>query len=91
MLLVKTLWHWCGLPLRLAMYLCAFIFGHPMIFTPLVAAGTAALFWKHEIQLGGMGVMVLGLLVMWVAETMGGENNAWPARSPFAPPMPIET
>ncbi len=91
MSLLKTLWHWCGLPLRLAMYLCAFIFGHPAIFTPVVALATAAAFWKHEIQFGGAGVMVLGLLLMWMAETMGAENTAWPARSPFAPPMPLET
>ncbi len=87
---LKTLWYWCGLPLRLALYFCAFIFGHPMIFTPLVALGTAAAFWDRQIQLGGLGIMVLGLLVMWLAETLGSENPAWPARSPFAQPEPAE-
>jgi len=90
MSMLKTLWHWCGLPMRLSLYFCAFIFGHPLIFTPLVALGTAAAFWDHRGQLGGAGVMVLGLLLMWVAETMGGTNSAWPARSPFAPALPTE-
>ena len=91
MSLLKTLWHWCGLPLRLSLYFCAFIFGHPLIFTPVVAALTAAAFWDHRAQAGGVGVMVLGLLLMWLAETMGGVNTAWPARSPFAAALPVES
>ncbi len=91
MSLLKTLWHWCGLPLRLSLYFCAFIFGHPLIFTPLVVLGMAAAFWDGQMQLGGLLVMVLGLLLMWVAETTGGINTAWPARSPFAPALPVES
>ncbi len=88
---IKSCWYWAALPVRFFLYGCAFIFGHPLVFLPLTAVGTAAAFWDHRLQLAGLGCAVVGLLLMWISENPGSTNSAWPARSPFAPPLSIET
>ena len=90
MLLLKTAWYWCALPVRLLLYFCSYIFGHPLVSSAVFALGTAAAFWDHRVQLASACIGILGLLLMWVAENPGSSNTAWPARSPFAPPLPTE-
>ncbi len=90
MSLIKSAWYWCALPVRFFMYFCSFIFGHPLIFTALFTASTAAALWTGKLQLASLCIAMVGLLLMWVAENPGNTNSAWPARSPFAPPLPVE-
>ena len=89
MLMIKTAWYWCGLPIRLMMYCCGFIFGHPIVAIALFSGATALAFWGQRPQLAVGSIAVVGLLLMWMAETQDGINTAWPARSPFAPPLPV--
>ena len=86
---LKTAWYWCGLPVRMLMYGCSFVFGHPMAAMVLFAGAAALAFWGQRPQLAVGAIAIMGLLLMWVAETKGGINTAWPARSPFAPPLPV--
>ncbi len=82
--------YWISLPLRIFLWGCSGIFGHPVISIILTLAIGGVATWFRLWSLVGGASAILGLLLMWVAEFPGSLNTAWPARSPFAEPLPKE-
>ena len=81
---------WSMLPLRVFLWSCSFMFGHPLSFLAgFVVVGALASVGGLWSLLGGCAAMV-GLLLMWIAEFPGTLNTAWPARSPLLPALPKE-
>ncbi len=82
--------HWSAMPLRIFMWGCSYVFGHPMTATVLFLAVGGLAVWQRQWSAVAGCCAMLGLLLMWIAEFPGALNTAWPVRSPFAEPLPKE-
>ena len=70
-------------PVRIFLWLCGFIVGHPLIFMVLFAGGGAAAFYDHRANLGGACAAMVGLLLMWVSENDRAKIRGRVAKNPF--------
>lgn len=71
------------LPVRMMLWACGFIFGNPYPSTLVFLAAGAAAFYQHRPNLGGLGVAMVGLLLMWISENDSAKRAARVVKNPF--------
>ena len=83
---LKNGWYWLALPLRLLGYGLRYAFGRPLLFIGIFAVLAALGFFEGWDTEAALTTCLMGTLIIWFSECLGGHNPAWPAPSPFRPP-----